>query len=130
MTAAIFFCALPANGLRSMVALSASACCRCGIAARAAAPSRPNAASDSTASSMSVSRSVCSALIERGLAPDMHVGLAAEAEEALLLPRFTSSEISSRSPEAATLARLTVTRPRREPSSGKSCRRTAPRRSC
>ncbi len=45
IAAAIFFCALAANGLRSTSALSASTCCRCGIAARAAAPSSPNAAS-------------------------------------------------------------------------------------
>ena len=53
--------AFAANGLRSTVVFSYSARCRCGTTARAAAPSSPNAASDSTASWMSVRRKVCCA---------------------------------------------------------------------
>ncbi len=84
ITAAIFFWALAANGLRSTVAFSASVFCRCGMAARAAAPSSPKAASDLDGEFDIGQPQRLLGLIEHRPSPDMHIGLAAEAEEALL----------------------------------------------
>ena len=85
ITAAIFFCALVANGLRSTVAFSASAFCRCGIAARAAAPKQPERGLRFDREFDIGQPQRLLRLIEHRLAPDMHIGFAAEAEEALLL---------------------------------------------
>ena len=89
------------------------------MAARAAAPSSPNAASDSTASSMLVTRSVCCASSITGLPQICTLASPPNPNKLFFSLAFTSSEIKSRSPDAAMLARFTVTSTEPEPSSGK-----------
>src|SRR5262245_28374172 len=95
-----------------MTAFSYSVSCRCGTTARAAAPRRPTAASDSSPTSTSVKRTDRASrrpeqaeggfrfegelnvgeaqrllrFVEHRPAPDVHSGIGAEAKEARLLP--------------------------------------------
>ena len=87
MAPPIFCRASAAKGFRSIRHFGQGRPADGSIAARAAAPSRPKAASDSTAS---VCRSAADLVvaIERRLAPDMHAGLGAETKPAFLLARL------------------------------------------
>ena len=90
-----------------------------GTAALAASPRRPNAACDCTSSATSVKRRI-SRLLEHRLTPTWTVTSAPSAKK----PRFftfTSSEISKRSPGAATTASLMVVASEPEPSPERCC---------
>src|SRR2546423_1047671 len=93
-----------------MVALSERTFCRCGMAARAAVPSSPNAASDSTASSMLVTRSVCCASSITGLPQICTLASPPNPNNPFFSLAFTSSEIKSRLPAAAMLPRVAFKR--------------------
>src|SRR5262245_54284786 len=111
--------AFAVSGTRSTVAFSASDFSRYGTAARAAAPSSPNAASDSTSSARSSKRSTWRVRSSTGRPQTWIVASAPRPNQLLVSLALTRSEISSRSPDAATFASRTVTAKALPLSSGK-----------
>ena len=118
IAAAIFFCALLANGFRSRwhfpPALSADAARRAGSGA------------EQSECGFGFDRELdigqpqgLPGLVERGPPPDMHIGLAAQSEEALLLLCVHQQRNQQPVAGCRDAARLTVTSTEPEPSSGK-----------
>src|SRR5215510_3572955 len=108
IAASMLLRALAASGTRSTTACSASDFSRYGTAARAAAPSSPKAASDSTSSVTSFRRSICRSRSSTGRPQTWIVASAPSPNQLFFSLALTRSDISRRSPDAATFTFCTV----------------------